>query len=146
MPVVDRYYEYVDGLLGSLLGAAAPGTAVVLVSDHGWSYRWGIRLGHDHAPDGVIVLRGAGIAPGSATGPASVMDVTPTVLALLGLTPSREMGGRVLLAPGVGAAAAERIASYGSHAPRWVAHVESDELRAGADEQLERLRALGYVR
>lgn len=146
MPVVDSYYDHVDGLLAKLIAGAAPGTTIVLVSDHGWSYRWGIQLGHDHAPDGVILVRGAGIAPGTEIEQASVRDVAPTVLALLGLPPSREMDGRVLTEALGGAAPLAPIASYGSHAPRWGVHVDSDELRLGADEQMERLRALGYVK
>jgi predicted AlkP superfamily phosphohydrolase/phosphomutase len=35
-PVIDRYYDFADELLGRLIGHLAPGTAVLVVSDHGF--------------------------------------------------------------------------------------------------------------
>src|SRR5262249_11025436 len=84
--LVDRYYEFLDRMVGEIVAAADPGTAVLLVSDHGWGFRPGEPLGHDHAPDGVLIAWGNGIAPSAAfTVKPSVFDITPTVLALMGL-------------------------------------------------------------
>ena len=51
---------------------------------------------HAAAPDGVLLVAGAGIRPGASAARASVLDVAPTLLYLLGLPVARDMGGRVL--------------------------------------------------
>jgi hypothetical protein len=51
---------------------------------------------HGGAPDGVLLVAGAGIRPGATPARASVLDVAPTLLYLLGLPVARDMEGRVL--------------------------------------------------
>ena len=51
---------------------------------------------HEGAPDGFFLAVGDGIRSGAVLGPASVLDVTPTILYLFGLPVSRDMEGRVL--------------------------------------------------
>jgi hypothetical protein len=51
---------------------------------------------HENAPDGLLLFNGAGIAPGRKLQGASVVDVTPTLLYLMGLPLGRDMDGSLL--------------------------------------------------
>lgn len=109
-PVLERYYRYTDELIGRVLSRLGEQTAVVLVSDHGMEPYRGLKrlyntylLGgplmtaaHRDAPPGIVVLAGAGIRSGAELDRASVLDIGPTVLALLGYPPALDFDGRVL--------------------------------------------------
>ncbi|MEN8161399.1 MAG: alkaline phosphatase family protein, partial [Myxococcota bacterium] len=120
---IDAYYAYVDGLMGSILAEAGDGVRVLVVSDHGMgAFRTDatyapeargkelISGNHLDAPPGVFVAAGPGIRPTGAWAdePAalpvvgSVLDVLPTLLALVGLPKGQDMPGQAM--PGVLAA------------------------------------------
>ena len=148
LAVIDRYWECVDASIGELRDAVAADATWVVVSDHGWSYA-AARYGHYHAPDGIFLLSGPGARAGQVVedGGPHVLDVAPTVLALLGLPPSTEMPGAPVvaaLAPEWAPDASARIDSYGVHRPVW-----ADASAGGAGgtraEMLETLQELGYV-
>lgn len=104
---VDEYYRHVDDLVGRLLEAAGESTAVILCSDHG--FRTGdnrplteSRIGYGQAADwhrkyGVLILHGPPFRKGRELEEASVLDITPTVLALFGLPVAEDMDGRPIL-------------------------------------------------
>jgi hypothetical protein len=118
--VIPRYYEWFDEMLGELIEAAGPDTTVLVVSDHGMhavSTEAPNELGttghHLDGTPGVIVAAGPGIVQqgdveyflrtGGLPTHGSVVDVAPTVLALLGIPAGRDMAGRAyrpMLAPG----------------------------------------------
>ncbi len=88
------YYRYVDELIKPFLDAADANTTILVVSDHG--FHGGLDRGVDmHKLDGIIIMAGRGVGKGEITG-AGVYDVTPTVLALLGLPPAQDMRGKIL--------------------------------------------------
>ena len=103
-PVVERYYALADSLLGEVIELVDDDTYVVLLSDHGFAGHRGYRgfegdvaVGIEmHREDGIIFVSGPGIKPGGSVAGASVLDVTPTVLALAGLPVARDMDGRPL--------------------------------------------------
>ena len=100
-----------------------------------------------HRLEGVFLARGPGIRKGHRIKDASVMDIVPTVLHLLGLPAARDMGGRILtgiFAPDSQASRpAGRIPSYQPDGPRQPRLPE----KTGADKKiLEELRTLGYIR
>jgi predicted AlkP superfamily phosphohydrolase/phosphomutase len=103
-PVVERYYAFADSLLGEMLELVDDDTVVVLLSDHGFAGHRGYRgfegdvaVGIEmHREDGIIFISGPGIKRGGSIAGASVLDVTPTVLALAGLPVARDMDGRPL--------------------------------------------------
>jgi hypothetical protein len=150
--VVDRYYEYVDGVLGELLPLLTENDTLVLVSDHGWSYQEGGRFGHDDAPDGVLVLAGAGVRESAEfSRKPTIFDVTPTILSLFGLPRARNMAGMILreaLAPvAEESLSPAEVSTYGEHSPQWASVDESARQSGqGTEETMEKLRALGYVR
>jgi arylsulfatase A-like enzyme len=149
---VDRCYQYQDGVLADLLRLEGPGTVTIVVSDHG--FKSGDRRPETsgradtglaplwHQLYGVVFVHGSAVVPGREVTGATVLDITPTVLATLGVPLSRELPGRPLdraFRPGT-LPAPKSVASY-APAPR-------RSLPAGASsdaEAVRRLAALGYL-
>jgi predicted AlkP superfamily phosphohydrolase/phosphomutase len=107
--VLDRYASLVERWVGDIEREAGPGDLLVVVSAHGlapvplWRRLAGALVGttvaaatHAGAPDGVLIVAGEGIRPGPLPAGASVLDVAPTLLYLMGLPVARDMEGRVL--------------------------------------------------
>ncbi len=100
-PCITGCYQFHDMMLGAMLEYAGPDTTVILVSDHGF-HSEGQRPGTNgyqdpvswHRPYGVVATAGPGIKPGEKMLGVSLLDVTPTVLALLGLPVGADMDGR----------------------------------------------------
>jgi predicted AlkP superfamily phosphohydrolase/phosphomutase len=141
---LEAYYAYTDALVGALAARFGPDDLVIVLSDHG--FEAGVRMGFltgvhesEAAADGLLFARGPGIAAGRPAGPVAIEDVTPTVLAWLGLPLGLDMDGRpaaFLAAPPSGT-----VATWDT------APVERLALsRSGAEPELvERLRDLGYL-
>jgi arylsulfatase A-like enzyme len=94
--------------------------------------------------NGVVALWGPGVKPGHRLSQTSIVDLAPTILALLGVEIPRDMDGRVL----------EDAFLQGAIQPVWGAPdtppaAPSDEsFELSEQEQAEiaaRLRGLGYV-
>jgi predicted AlkP superfamily phosphohydrolase/phosphomutase len=153
-PVIDRYYELADDIVGRLLAIRDERTIVILLSDHGFAghrgypgFDGGVAMGTNmHREQGTIVLNGPNIVPGAEIEGASVLDVTPTVLALSGLPIGRDMDGKPLVA------AIDR-AFLARHPVAYVDTYESQEDAGDTepvaspidDEVKEMLRSLGYI-
>ncbi len=157
--VIENYYVYVDEILGRFLDAydGTPLT-VVIVSDHGQSadlangtpeaqgtsvYSSG---NHHHAEPGILVLSGPGIAPGSALPAASVRDIAPTVLALMGVPVGADMAGHALVDAFRPEFLARRpVQTVPTYTPQ-PREGPSLAVRSPGDRgMIERLKALGYV-
>ena len=113
--VIPNYYVWMDEMLGALVAAAGPDTTVFVVSDHGMhavaqekeDTEFGMTGHHLDAPAGVIVAAGPAILKqggvkaflenGALPTHGSVVDVTPTLLALLGIPVGKDMRGRAVL-------------------------------------------------
>ena len=94
-------------LVGRFLEAMDSRTTLVVLSDHGFELG---RLPDDpsktrdmrrvserfHNPEGVLYIYGHHVKRGRLDQP-KITDVAPTVLALSGLPPARDMPGRVLM-------------------------------------------------
>jgi len=155
--VIDRIYDLHDRYIGEIVGAAGKDAIFVVVSDHGFKsgadrpLRSGSRIGEAgaadwHTPVGILVMAGPGIRSGVDLGAASVLDVTPTVLALHGLPVPRDMDGQPLTAAFEPVYLEEHplgwIDTYGG---RRDADLQPD-LPAPQDAAiLEKLRNLGYI-
>jgi predicted AlkP superfamily phosphohydrolase/phosphomutase len=107
--VVEAYYRYLDAIVGDYMQRREENETIVVLSGHGMEalslprrivepfmgnpYVSGF---HENAPDGLLILNGAGIAPGIKIQDASVVDITPTLLYLIGLPLGRDMDGTLL--------------------------------------------------
>jgi Flp pilus assembly protein TadD len=147
-------YRFHDMLLEALLRAGGDDTAVIVMSDHGY---WNDHRRPDprpgqagpvewHRPFGMLAAAGPGIHAGARFHGASIMDIAPTVLALLGLPAAADMPGRILLEGLDGVDDIPRIPSWeredgecGMHPPGM--RVDPEEARA----VLRQLVDLGYV-
>jgi predicted AlkP superfamily phosphohydrolase/phosphomutase/Flp pilus assembly protein TadD len=150
---VDAYYALIDKILGQWLRRAQEDRATLLIhSDHG--FKWGsdrpCRLASKdwataafwHRPEGVLLAWGPRVKPSAAFARASLFDVAPTVLGLLGLPVDRAMTGRPVreicpdLESGTAKTAPQPVVRRVADRP-----VSTEE----ADEYAKKLMALGYL-
>jgi len=154
-PVVERYYALADSLLGEVLELVDDDTYVVLLSDHGFAGHRGYRgfegdvaVGIEmHREDGIIFVSGPGIKRGGSIAGASVLDVTPTVLALAGLPVARDMDGRPLTEV-MSSTFLERypVVYIDSYEVGGAPHGDLTPIESPVDDEIkEMLRSLGYI-
>jgi len=107
--LLDRYASLLGQWTSELAPGGRPGEILVVLSGHGlepsplWRRLLGALAGtrvatasHAAGPEGFFLAVGDGIRPGAALRSASVLDVAPTLLYLMGLPVPRDMDGRVL--------------------------------------------------
>jgi predicted AlkP superfamily phosphohydrolase/phosphomutase len=107
--VLQRYASLLGQFLSELEKGLGPGDLLLVVSAHGleptplWRRLLGVLSGtdvaaasHAAAPPGLLLAYGEGIRPGAVLAGASILDVAPSLLYLLGLPVARDMEGRVL--------------------------------------------------
>lgn len=141
---MKAYYRYTDTLIGQVIDAIdTKRTTIIVVSDHGFKGGEGRGI-QMHTSDGILVMAGPHIKQGQIAG-ATVYDITPTTLALLGLPPADDMPGKVLWSAFDESLSPDRFAAtiptYGTSAPAG----DGTPSTAVDEEIKERLRALGYI-
>lgn len=104
--VVTAGYQFFDLLLHRLLALAGEDATVILLSDHGFHSDHlrpasipKIPAGPavEHRPFGVLCMNGPHLRRKEPIHGASLLDITPTVLALFGLPVGRDMRGKPLV-------------------------------------------------
>jgi predicted AlkP superfamily phosphohydrolase/phosphomutase len=138
--LVGGIYEQIDRWMGELIEILPEGATVVVVSDHGMRPAGDQGL---HAPHGIFISAGEGIRNGAEYRGASLLDIAPTILYRLSEPVPLALDGKVL-------APIFETGWLSANPPRYV---EKDILgdvgggvsREGAEDVLERLRALGYI-
>jgi predicted AlkP superfamily phosphohydrolase/phosphomutase len=108
-PVLNRYASLLARWVTGLERTLDPEDVLIVVSGYGlqpsplWRRLVGVLTGtqvtaatHAAAPPGFFIATGGGIQPGSRLRGASVLDIAPTLLYLMGLPVARDMEGRVL--------------------------------------------------
>ena len=151
--VVAVYYALVDRLIGQWMRRAREdGATLILHSDHG--FKWGAdrpcgfaaagwaTAAFWHRPEGVLAAWGTGAEHGGRTN-ARILDVAPTVLALLGLPADPKMPGRVLSEGFRGLAPPPRKDVFATTTVRRVSAVPVTAEKA--NEYAMKLIALGYL-
>ncbi len=164
--VVNGMYRFHDMMLGTLLDLAGPDTTVLLLSDHGFysdhlrpavlehfrdpAKKFGPEMNPVswHRPHGIFLAAGKAIKHDELIHGASLLDIAPTVLTLLGLPVPDDMDGRALTQIFVEPVEPERIASYEPPHPQDGVHrdvpaEESDPF--AARQALLQLAELGYI-
>ena len=156
--VLEAVYVHEDRRLGRMMATAGPDTVVIVVSDHGFQFRnygfYHYALGQAGvrspgsvetlAPPGVIFLWGPPIRGGARLTNATVFDVSPTALYLLGLPVGEDMDGRVLVEALAPELLAERPVEW---TPTHDTGMRGGKpRRSPVDEDiLKELKTLGYV-
>jgi len=105
-PLIDRYYEFYDQVLGKFLTGLKEDELLVVFSPHGieplplWKRAIESLLGnpmvsahHEFAPDGVIFFYGKNVGRGKNLEGLRLVDLAPTLLYYLGLPVGRDMDG-----------------------------------------------------
>jgi predicted AlkP superfamily phosphohydrolase/phosphomutase len=105
-PLVEHVYRREEVYSGPYLDRAPD----LIVQPRGWEY---MAFGHadfgsnklvetitglsgHHRLDGVLILAGAGVKPGTHLEGANILDLTPTIMHAMGLAIPRDLDGRVL--------------------------------------------------
>ncbi len=147
-------YRFVDEAIGELLAKWDGRANVLIVSDHGFGSSLSMEKGEEtrsfhltgnHRPHGVMLATGPDIQPGELQG-MTAMDVTPTMLAMLGLPVSDQLPGEVtarLLRPGL--LEEQPIRTVADYSDITIAREEFGMDIESLAEDMSALRGLGYV-
>jgi tetratricopeptide (TPR) repeat protein len=155
---VPAFYRLQDHMIGELVAAAPAQTVVMVVSDHGFANGAERpvdeppdiegRPGLWHTLDGVFLVAGPPIRPGRLANRPELLDVAPTLLALLGLSAAADMPGHAvseIFLPGAEPRQpAVKVASY-EEIGEPLQSVASGGASPEDPELIARLTALGYV-
>ena len=164
--VVKGVYRFHDMLLGRMLEIVGPETTVLLISDHGFHSdhlrppvprhfrdprdKFGTEMNPVawHRQQGIFVAQGPGIKRDELLHGATLLDIAPTVLTLLGLPVAGDMDGRALTQIFDQSVEPDTIPSYEPPHPddgvhRGLSEEESDPF--AARQAMEQLAALGYI-
>ncbi len=99
------------------------------------------RISGEHHPDGILVVAGPAFKSGVLVENATVLDITPTVLALFGIPIGRDMDGKPLTAL-LQDTVAQGISYVDTHDEGYTYSGEEGEY---TEELKEHLRGLGYL-
>jgi len=145
--IIPNYYIFTDRMIGSFLKEAGPKTNVIVNSDHGFQ-GGGIGV-MAHKLDGIVLMAGPEIKKDANISGATVLDITPTVLALFGLPTALDMDGRPIadaLQPSVAKKVERETKLKTYETAQSTAEKSGEPLRSPVDQELrERLRSLGYI-
>jgi predicted AlkP superfamily phosphohydrolase/phosphomutase len=140
--VIDSTYVFHDRLMQHWIDWLGEDDVLIIVSDHGHVMDGSA---HHYPEPGVLIMYGKPFRKGLNLTGASVYDVVPTVLYLLGLPVAEDMPGKVLEKAILGAFMDENplrtVKSYET------SKLEELEPPPEVDEELlQKLKALGYIR
>ncbi|WP_309387781.1 alkaline phosphatase family protein [Cerasicoccus frondis] len=153
--VMVNAYRYHDLMLGALLQHVDDDTTVILMSDHGFhpdhkrpSYIPAEPAGPavEHGHFGILCMSGPQIEPNSTIYGASLLDICPSILALMDLPTGKDMDGKVLTNVFKNQPQIKTIESWDDVPGEAGMHPQEQQLDAVASAQaFEQLVELGYV-
>ncbi|UCH83587.1 MAG: alkaline phosphatase family protein [Candidatus Latescibacterota bacterium] len=149
-------YKLQDRIIGNFIDLCDDSTVLIIASDHGFKSgssrpRLAGEIGGGHAAfwhqlNGIIAFYGSGVRPGQRLEEASVLDITPTILALQGLPRPADMPGKILADAFedsvAGAFNKTVVATLQRRRASEKAFPPGD---ASSAEALKKLEALGYI-
>ncbi|MDX2148714.1 MAG: alkaline phosphatase family protein [Planctomycetota bacterium] len=161
--VMTTCYQFHDMMLGRLVQLAGPEALVLVVSDHGFysddlrpEGTSAIKGGKPvawHRPYGIVAAMGPGVKRGEKIYSASLLDITPTILAAMGLPVGADMDGHVLTQMFTDELPVERIPTHeGPASPEGTTPSQLDSQPESKPEDplvvqqmIEQLVQLGYL-
>ena len=150
--VMTGAYRFHDLMLGRLVELAGPETHIMIVSDHGFESgaqrpRGPAEPARWHRPQGIFLLHGPGIRADERVEGATLLDITPTVLTLLGLPVGEDMEGKPLLSAFVQPPEVRRVRTWEKKTSkrRSFSRGLQKEDPVAAQALLQQFIALGYI-
>ncbi|MBD3170381.1 MAG: hypothetical protein GF307_12930 [candidate division Zixibacteria bacterium] len=161
--IIPGYYDYCDEAVGNFISRLDDKTILIVASDHGGQAQFipyadflETVMGKDdvtersgvHHIDGVIAMYGPYIKQGYEIKNASVKDIAPTILYLMGFPVARDMIGKVITE----AIEDDFLEKYPiRHIDTYGAPAHATDFASMGDSEIEdeikdRLKALGYIR
>jgi predicted AlkP superfamily phosphohydrolase/phosphomutase len=141
---IHAYYRHADAPVGRLLEHYTADDLVMIASDHGFEAGTSGNLNvtglHETnaARDGILIVAGQGIGRKAPAEVVTILDVTPTLPAWMGLAVGRDMDGRV--APFLDA----RVTWVETHDTSAIERLPTHS--SGMEQKILRnLRDLGYI-
>lgn len=152
---VEQAYVLQDEILGDIMSKMDDRTVLMVVSDHGFKSGdarlhnrpeiWAGNAAKWHRLDGIVAFYGAGVKRGLAVEGASIIDVAPTILALMGLPRAQDMPGKAIRS----AFTDDVVASFSVKSvptlDRKRADADSATAGGATEETMKKLEALGYL-
>lgn len=153
--VVQGGYIFHDMMLERLLELAGEDTTVILVSDHGFhsDHLRPLALpkepagpAYEHRPYGIFCMKGPNIKKDELIYGATLLDVAPTVLTMMGLPVGEDMDGKPLIQAFEKPVQITKIPSWEAVEGESGMHEEEQiEDPIAAKEALDQLVELGYI-
>jgi tetratricopeptide (TPR) repeat protein len=153
--VVTGIYRFHDMMLQRLLELAGDDTTVIICSDHGFlsgelrpveTPQTPVGPEGWHRLHGIFAMKGPGIVRDERIYGASILDIAPTILHLLGLPVGEDMDGKVLVGAFEQPQKIERIDSWEKVSGDSGMHSPEAQVDPFANEQaLAQLVELGYI-
>jgi predicted AlkP superfamily phosphohydrolase/phosphomutase len=149
--VIPNYYQYIDGVVGKFVQKAGPDTTLVIVSDHGMKASGTVAVpgraaSGAHSPYGIILAAGPIVKKGVHIQNATILDVAPTILGLLGLPTALDLEGDVLTSimkeDFLKKYPIRVIESY----DKWLKRISKKVSSPAEEKYRAMLRAMGYIK
>jgi predicted AlkP superfamily phosphohydrolase/phosphomutase len=154
-PLVERVYRREEIYSGPYIDR----TPDLIVQPQGWQYMafghadFGsnklvepiIGLSGHHRPDGVLILAGGGVKPDTQVEGASILDLTPTILHVLGIEVPEDLDGRVLSEAFEASSPVARPVTFSQANVYKDSTSEPDLSDEEMEEVQEKLRGWGYA-
>jgi hypothetical protein len=149
--IIEKYYIYLDEVVGEYWKAAGKDSTMFIISDHGFGpiLKPDLEnpdLSGDHRVEGVFLAVGPAFRRGESIPSASIYDFLPTLLYVSGLPAAEDMPGKILtdaIQPDyLHNHPVRRIESFGAR------KIDDEQSRStkGMDEEIkDELRSLGYI-
>ncbi|RMF95208.1 MAG: hypothetical protein D6734_05965 [Candidatus Schekmanbacteria bacterium] len=158
--IIENYYIFLDEAVGNLYSSIDDDTVTIIISDHGMGpWRRSLfdkllmkvikryeRSSGNHRRNGIIIISGKNIKKSAEIKNATIFDIAPTVLHLLGFPVAKDMKGRVLTEVIDDDWLSKFPISYIKSYEGVVKKEIIPELKASDKKDLERLKALGYIK
>jgi predicted AlkP superfamily phosphohydrolase/phosphomutase len=96
---IENYYRFLDKKVGQFIEALGEEATIIIVSDHGMIATGELPWSGQHvdtAPPGIIIMNGPQIKKGIWLTKATIFDIAPTILFLMGFPVGEDMDGSVL--------------------------------------------------
>jgi predicted AlkP superfamily phosphohydrolase/phosphomutase/tetratricopeptide (TPR) repeat protein len=153
--VVSGMYIFHDMMLERLMQLAGEDTTVIIISDHGFHPdhlrkaelpKHAAAPALEHRPYGIICMAGNNIHKDERIYGATLLDITPTILNMFGLSIGKDMDGKVLSSAFETPVIPEYIESWDTVEGDFGTHsADMQEDSFASAEAMKQLIELGYV-